>query len=74
MITALEAAAATIQLHASLLKHTNYALVLTRNEYFRAILLICHVAYHAQRNNGTYFPASPSLILLIDRHDHDPLR
>lgn len=74
MITALEASAATIQLHASLLKHTNYALVLTRNDYFRAVLLICHIAYHAHRNNGTSLPDPPNPVLPIARHHYDALR
>jgi hypothetical protein len=52
MITALEAAAKTLELHHNLLKTSNYALVLTRNDYFRATLVICHIAYHTQRANG----------------------
>jgi hypothetical protein len=54
MITALEAATATIDLHSSQLKLSNFSLVLTRNDYFRAILLICHIAYYAHRDNGEF--------------------
>jgi hypothetical protein len=52
MVTALEAAAKTIELHHTLATSGNFALVLTRNDYFRSGLLICHVAYHARRANG----------------------
>jgi hypothetical protein len=50
-ITALEAAATTIDLHIKALKTSN-ALCLTRNDYFRASLLICHITYHATQAKG----------------------
>ncbi|KAF2823880.1 hypothetical protein CC86DRAFT_395896 [Ophiobolus disseminans] len=53
MVTALEAAARTIDLHNSLAASENYALVLTRNDYFRSILQICHVAYYARMASDT---------------------
>jgi hypothetical protein len=59
MITALEAAAKTLELHHNVLKAANYALVLTRNDYFRATLVICHIAYHAQRANGRSYTCIP---------------
>jgi hypothetical protein len=54
MITALEAAAATINLHNDLLKTENCALILTRNDYYRAMLLISHIAYYAQKDTGKH--------------------
>jgi len=70
MVAALEAATRTIDLHYSLSSSENYALVLTRDDYFHSALLICHVAYHARRNNG----ALPYIQLLFQlthaRHDH----
>lgn len=52
MITALEAASATIDLHYTLVKAGNFSLVLTRNDYLRAMLLISHIAYYSQRHGG----------------------
>lgn len=52
MVAALEAAARTIDLHHSLAMSGDYALVLTRDDYFRSALLICHVAYYAKLANG----------------------
>jgi hypothetical protein len=71
MITALEAATATIDLHTSQLKSGNFSLILTRSDYFRAILLICHIAYYAYRDNGKvlHLPTWPLLMLL--RHNDD---
>ncbi|KAH7386989.1 hypothetical protein DE146DRAFT_748074 [Phaeosphaeria sp. MPI-PUGE-AT-0046c] len=50
MITALEAAVTTIDLHSALIKAANFSLVLTRNDYLRAMLLICHIAYYSQKH------------------------
>jgi hypothetical protein len=69
MMTALEAAAKTIELHYNVTKASNYALILTRNDYFRATLLICHIAYYAKRANGTLQSIClilPSLTCLVD--------
>lgn len=52
-IASIEAAAKTIQLHHNLIEGSNYALCLTRNDYFRAALLVCHVAYYARETKGT---------------------
>jgi hypothetical protein len=52
MVTALEAAARAIELHNRLAAAENYALLLTRNDYFRASLLICHVTFYAKTANG----------------------
>lgn len=52
MITALEAAAATIDLHYALVKAGNFSLLLTRNDYLRAMLLISHIAYYSQKHGG----------------------
>ncbi|KAH8724825.1 hypothetical protein GQ44DRAFT_750068 [Phaeosphaeriaceae sp. PMI808] len=53
VMTTLEAAAAMIRLHNNLEKSENYALLLTRNDYFRAMVLICHIAYHAKKADDT---------------------
>jgi hypothetical protein len=55
MITALEAAATTVNLHNDLLKADNCALILTRNDYYRAMLLISHIAYYAEKDTGKCF-------------------
>jgi hypothetical protein len=52
MITALDAAAATINRHTSLIKTGNFSALLQRLDYLRAILLITHIAYHARSDNG----------------------
>jgi hypothetical protein len=59
MFTSLEAAAKTIEVHNNLMEASNYALLLTRNDYFRAMVLVCHVTYHARRANGKLFPFMP---------------
>ncbi|KAF2031397.1 hypothetical protein EK21DRAFT_63366 [Setomelanomma holmii] len=53
MFTSIEAASKTIEVHNNMMEASNYALLLTRNDYLRAILLICHVAYHARRANDS---------------------
>ncbi|KAH7074655.1 hypothetical protein BKA63DRAFT_414367 [Paraphoma chrysanthemicola] len=58
MFTSLEAASKTLEVHNNLVEASNFALVLTRNDYFRAMLLICHVTYHARR-------ASDSIMLRL---------
>jgi hypothetical protein len=54
MVAALEAATTTINLHGSQVKSGNFSSVLTRSDYFRATLLICHIAYYAYRDNGKF--------------------
>jgi hypothetical protein len=53
IIASLEAAAKSIQIHSNLIEALNYSLCLTRNDYFRAALLICHVTYYAREAKGT---------------------
>ena len=45
--TLLEAATATANLHTALTASSNLALCSTRSDYYRAALLVCHVAGHA---------------------------
>lgn len=52
MVTVLKAAARTIDLHQTLVKSGNYALIRTRNDFFRSALLICHIAFYATKANG----------------------
>jgi hypothetical protein len=54
MITTLEAAATTINLHTDLLKNGNYVSILMRNDYYRAMLLISHITYYAQKDEGEF--------------------
>jgi hypothetical protein len=70
MITALEAAAATVNLHNDLFKIGNSALVLTRNDYYRAMLLISHIAYYAQRDEGQWLWSLISSVLMFDRQHY----
>lgn len=51
-ITALESAAMTIDLHTRCINASNFAICLTRLDYFRAALLICHIAYYALERRG----------------------
>ena len=76
MVTALEAAARMIDLHSSLAASGNYALVLTRNDYFRATLLICHIAYYSRRTNGEFIWMVRFIdcLLTCHRHGHDAAR
>ncbi|KAF1851013.1 uncharacterized protein K460DRAFT_270862 [Cucurbitaria berberidis CBS 394.84] len=53
MIAALEASAALIDLHTHVLNASVFTLCCTRNDYYRAALLICHIAYHASKSNHT---------------------
>jgi hypothetical protein len=63
MITTLEAAATTIELHHALVRAANFSLVLTRNDYLRAMLLISHIAYYSQKHGGEYTsPHQQSLV------------
>ncbi len=52
IISSLDMSAATIELHAHILNMSNFALSLTRHDYVRAALLICHIAYHASKTKG----------------------
>jgi hypothetical protein len=54
MMAALEAAEKTLDLHYNLIKESNYALVLTRNDYLRATLVIHHIAYYVKRADGKH--------------------
>ena len=56
MIAALEASAELIELHTRLLESSIAALCSTRNDYFRAGLLICYIAYHASKADGKQSP------------------
>ncbi|CAN9379685.1 unnamed protein product [Alternaria alternata] len=47
------AAAATTALHTALTASSNLALCCTRSDYYRAALLVCHVACHANKVNDT---------------------
>ncbi|RYO57647.1 hypothetical protein AA0116_g7495 [Alternaria tenuissima] len=53
IIALMEAAAATTALHTALTASSNLALCCTRSDYYRAALLVCHVAYHANKVNDT---------------------
>jgi hypothetical protein len=53
MVTVLQAAASTIVVHSIAIRSGNFSLLLTRLDYFRAILLISRIAYYAHRDNGT---------------------
>ena len=53
IISLLENAAATVNLHTALTATSNLALCCSRSDYYRAALLVCHVAYYASRNQGT---------------------
>jgi hypothetical protein len=52
VMSLLEAATTTIDLHTSLLASSNLALCCTRNDYYRAALLVCHATYYTGKNNG----------------------
>jgi hypothetical protein len=54
MVTVLEAAASTMIVHSAAIRSGNFSLLLTRLDYFRAMLLISHIAYYAHRDNGTF--------------------
>ncbi|KAF7672800.1 hypothetical protein GT037_009301 [Alternaria burnsii] len=53
IIALMEAAAATTALHTALTASSNLALCCTRSDYYRAALLVCHAAYHANKVNDT---------------------
>lgn len=53
-ITALESAGTTLDLHTKCINASNFAICLTRLDYFRAALLICHIAYYALERKGTW--------------------
>ena len=52
VIFLLEAATTTLNLHTALTVPSNLALWCTRNDYYRAALLVCHAAYYTDKNNG----------------------
>ncbi|KAH5645189.1 hypothetical protein HBI51_111440 [Parastagonospora nodorum] len=56
MITALDAAAATINRHTLLIKTGNFSALSQRLDYLRAILLITHIAYYARSENDNILP------------------
>jgi hypothetical protein len=66
-ITALEAAATTINLHTDLLKNEDYVLLLTRNDYYRAMLLISHITYYAHKDEGKSCFVCHLSLLMVDR-------
>ncbi|KAF1942115.1 hypothetical protein EJ02DRAFT_346248 [Clathrospora elynae] len=53
VIALLEAATIVIGLHTDLLASSNLALCCTRNDYYRAALLVCHIAYYTGKNDDT---------------------
>jgi hypothetical protein len=52
MISLLDAATTTVNLHTALTASSYLALCCTRSDSYKAALLICHVAYYASKNNG----------------------
>jgi hypothetical protein len=62
MITSLEAARVTIDLHSASIRAADFSLLLTRQDYFRAMLLIAHIAYYAHRDNGRVNSQSPYIL------------
>jgi hypothetical protein len=74
MITILEAAARTINLHTDLLETENCILTLTRNDYYRAILLISHIAYYAHRDEGESILYVSSSLLMLNRRNYEANR
>jgi hypothetical protein len=52
VVSMLEAATATVNLHTALTASSNLALCCARCDYYRAALLVCHVAYYASKSNG----------------------
>jgi hypothetical protein len=52
VISLLEAATTTINLQTALMASSNLAICCTRSDYYRAALLVCHVAYYAGKDNG----------------------
>jgi hypothetical protein len=71
IIAALEAAASSIHIHSNLVEASNYSLCLTRNDYFRAALLICHVAYYARETKGTTSLHKIKMLAHISRLSND---
>lgn len=51
IIGSLEASVKVIDMHTHILNMPNLALCCTRNDYFRAAMLICHIAYHASKSD-----------------------
>jgi hypothetical protein len=54
IIALMGAAAATTALHTALTASSNLALCCTRSDYYRAALLVCHVACRANKFNGMF--------------------
>lgn len=70
MIASLEASVKMIDMHTKILNMPNLALCCTRNDYYRAALLICHVTYHASKYDGELPPGTASFLAdLFLRHD-----
>ncbi|KAF2474124.1 uncharacterized protein BDR25DRAFT_280869 [Lindgomyces ingoldianus] len=47
LLTALESSVTLIERHTNLVDSGNFALCCIRSDYYRAALLLCHIAYHA---------------------------
>ncbi|KAF2004480.1 hypothetical protein P154DRAFT_617026 [Amniculicola lignicola CBS 123094] len=54
VLTCLEASVAMIDEHTNMMAFRNYTLTCTRSDYYRAALLLCHIAYHASLNNDSF--------------------
>jgi hypothetical protein len=52
ILACLEAAATSISRHIALLDSGNFVLGCIRSDYYRAALLISHIAYYASKNQG----------------------
>ncbi|KAF2107497.1 hypothetical protein BDV96DRAFT_606350 [Lophiotrema nucula] len=60
LLTCLESSSTLIERHNNLLDSGNFSLCCIRSDYYRAALVICHIAYHASR-------ASDNFILRVAR-------
>lgn len=56
ILTCLDTAIKLVELHMQLMDSENYVLCSTRSDYYRAALMICHIAYHASKDSGRPHP------------------
>lgn len=62
ILTCLDSAAALIEHHINLMDSGNFVLCCIRSDYYRAALIICHIAFHACKDSGIELPLSLSSI------------